>query len=114
MDSTMPPKPMKDREVTAAATRVMGRPSKHLGGDGLLHPAAHAGEQDHGHQEADAGAGGADDALREIIAVVDVQDGHAQDGAVGGDQGQIHTQRLVQRGDELLQHVLQQLHQGWR
>ena len=27
----MPPKPMKDREVTAAATRVMGRPSKHLG-----------------------------------------------------------------------------------
>ena len=88
-----------------------GQALEALGGDGLLHPAAHAGEQDHGHQEADAGAGGADDALREIIAIVDVQDGHAQDGAVGGDQGQIHTQRLVQRGDELLQHVLQQLHQ---
>ena len=28
---SMPPKPIKDREVTAAATRVMGRPSKHLG-----------------------------------------------------------------------------------
>ena len=27
----IPPKPMKDREVTAADTRVMGRPSKHLG-----------------------------------------------------------------------------------
>ena len=36
-------------------------------------------EEDHGHQEADARAGGADDGLDEIISVVQVQDGHAQD-----------------------------------
>ena len=78
---------------------------------GLLHTAADAGEQDHSYQEADAGAGGADDGLNEVVAVVNVQNGHAQDGAVCGDQGQIYAQCLIQSRDKLLQEVLQKLYQ---
>ena len=32
MLSTMPPKPVKERATKAAATSVIGKPSKHLGG----------------------------------------------------------------------------------
>ena len=66
-----------------------GQPLKALGGDSLLHSTAHTGEQHHGHQETDARAGGADDGLNEIIAVVQVQNGHTQNGAVSRNQRQI-------------------------
>ena len=86
----------------------------------LVHLAAHAGEQHHGQQEAQAGAQGVEHGLGEAGAeagllhqvVVDVADAHAQHRAVGGDQGQVHAQGGVQGGDVLFQDDLHQLHQG--
>ena len=45
------------------------------------------------------------------VTILNVQDGHAEHRAVGGDQRQIHAQALVQRGDIALEHDLHQLDQ---
>ena len=102
--STMPPKPMKDRLVIAAASRVMGRPLKGAGGITGLHALAHAAEHDHSQHEADACADGTDQSLDvgsaeaqslDVCAVViDDQNGDSQNAAVGGDQGQVDAREL--------------------
>ena len=104
----MPPKPMKDRLVIAAAIRVMGRPLKGAG--------------DHGQHEAAACADGTDQSLNvsnteahssHICAVVaHDQNGDSQNTAVGGDQGQINAQRVIQCNHVLLEEDLDELHQN--
>ena len=88
-----------------------GQALKAGGGLGVLEAAAHTGEEHHGQQEAQAGAHGAHQALHKVVALVNVQDGHAQHRAVGGDQGQVDPQSHIQRRDELFEDQLQQLYQ---
>ena len=57
-------------------------------------------------QEAQAAGDAVNYGGDEVIVVLHVQQHHTQYGAVGGNQGQIHTQRLVQVGHERLQHHL--------
>ena len=87
-----------------------------------LHALAHAAEHDHSQHEADACADGTDQSLDvgraeaqslDVCAVViDDQNGDSQNAAVGGDQGQVDAQRVVQRNDILLQEDLDELHQN--
>ena len=97
----------------------MGRPLKLSGGLAGLDAGTHAAEQQHGDQEADTGTGGADKRLgvgqaeavlgHDSGVVLHGQDGDAQHAAVGGDQGQVDAQALVQGRDVLFQRDLDEL-----
>ena len=56
---------------------------------------ADAAEQDQGQTEADAGSGAVNAGFDEVVAFIDVQDGDRQHRAVGGDERQINTERLI-------------------
>ena len=86
-----------------------------------FHALAHAAEHDHGQHEAAACADGTDQSLNVgsgkakgsnvCAVVVHDQNGHGQHAAVGGDQGQVNAQRIVQCNNILLQEDLDELHQ---
>ena len=87
-----------------------------------FHALAHAAEHDHGQHEAAACADGTDQSLNvsnteahssHICAVVaHDQNGDRQNTAVGGDQGQINAQRVIQCNHVLLEEDLDELHQN--
>src|SRR5574343_2018436 len=64
---------------------------------GALDAFADAGEQDQYQREADRTAGAEEQRLDEVVAVGDVEQRHAEHGAVGGDQRQVDAQCLLQR-----------------
>lgn len=90
----------------------MGNPRKLSGHSGLLNPLADRGEQDDGQGKAQAAGEAIDQRLQEIVVLLDVQKRHAQYGAVGGDEGQVDAQGLIQGGHALFQKHLHHLHNG--
>ena len=59
---------------------------------GLVDPLPNGGEEHDGQGEAQAAGSAVDDAQQEAVALLDVYQHHAQDGAVGGDQiGRAHV-----------------------
>ena len=71
---------------------------------------AHGGEQ-HQHQgKSHRGAEAVEQGLQEAVLLVDVQQGHTQHRAVGGDQGQVDPQNPVQQGAGFAHHHLGELH----
>ena len=86
-----------------------------------FHALTHAAEHDHGQHKAAACADGTDQSLDVGVAetvcshigavVAHDQNGHSQHAAVGGDQGQINAQRVIQCNDVLLEEDLDELHQ---
>ena len=77
------------------------------------------GKDDERESKAEGGGQGEDDAGEEIglktlgiVGAIGYEDGHTEDAAVGGDQGEEHTQRLIERGGEFLEHDLDHLHEG--
>ena len=82
------------------------------GTSGLSYPTQPALDEETKHGKAQSAGSAVDHAQQEVVALLHVDQHHAQNGAVGGDQGQVHAQRLVQRGDALLQEHLHHLHDG--
>ena len=82
-----------------------------LGPLGELHPLPDAGKDHDDQQEADAAGDAVHDALNKAVAILGVLQHHAQHSAVGGDQGQVHTQGLIEGGHGLLEEHLDELHQ---
>ena len=74
-----------------------GKALKRLGIVRKHQPLPNAGEQHDGQQEAQAAGDAVNYGGDEVIVVLHVQQHHTQYGAVGGNQGQIHTQSRVQR-----------------
>lgn len=89
-----------------------GQPAHGLGNVADLHPLAQTGHQHQGQGEAHPGAHGVDQGLDEVVALVDVEHGQAEDCAVGGYQGQVDAQGLVEPGHGLLHDDLDGLHQA--
>ncbi|MPM63973.1 hypothetical protein SDC9_110858 [bioreactor metagenome] len=58
---------------------------------------ADAGEEDQYQREADGAAGTEEQRINEVVVVRNVEQRHAEHGAVGGDQRQVDAQRLLQR-----------------
>ena len=94
-----------------AAIKVMGRP---LNDSGIsifsMRPRTPA-KQHHCQQEADTGAQRIDHGLTEAVLFIDVQHGDAQHGAVGGGEGQVDAEGLIQRGNKLFEDHFHQLYQ---
>ena len=78
-------------------TSAMGKPSMR-GYGGEPHAFTYRREQDDGQAPAKAGCGSLNDRLHQVVTFVDVDDGHAQDGAVGRDQRKVDAQGLMQSG----------------
>ena len=78
---------------------------------GNLQLLADGGKQEDGQQEAQTTGDAVDHGPDEVVVILHVQQGDAQHGAVGGDQGQVHAQGGVQGGDVLLQEHFHELHQ---
>ena len=92
---------MNDRASRPAASSAIGKPRKAFGQS-----------QSSRRSRTEAARDAVDQRLDEVIAVLNVQQGHAEDGAVRRDEGQVDAQRLIQRGDGLLQEHLDELHKG--
>ena len=101
----------------------------HDEGDGhALHPLGdvhhgqlltYGSEDGESQAEAESGGNGKDDAGQEVrlkplsvVGALSHKDSYAEDGAVGGDEGQEDAERLVQCGRYLLQDDLHHLHEG--
>ena len=72
---------------------------------------AHAGHQHDRQGEAQRGEGAVEHAVEQVVAFGHVQRGHAQHRAVGGDEGQIDTQRRVDGRHGLFQEHFHELNQ---
>lgn len=96
----------------AGGDQCYGHAFHAFGGAGELELLADAGEDYQCQGEADGDGGGVDDALQEVHVLLDDQDGHAEDGAVGGDKRQEDAQGLIERGGNLLEHYLDHLHEA--
>ena len=107
-----PAKPMKAMERMPAMKKLIARPRTTLGHVGELVLFAQAGHDHQRQRQADAGAQGVDQALDQVVAAVGREQRQAEDRAVGGDQRQEDAQRLEQRGAELLDHHLHELHRA--
>ena len=57
-----------------------------------------SGEDQDRHREAERGREAEDYALAESVALLDVEEGGTENGAVGRDKGQIDAERSVKRG----------------
>ena len=93
-----------------------GEASERLGDGVQVHAFADACEQQ--YRDGEPGAAehaveeGQQQALRRRYPVgLDVEYRHAEHGAVGRDEGQIHPERAVKRGHEFFQHQLDKLHE---
>ena len=73
---------------------------------------ADAGEDDEREREADGRREGEDDGLRQVVILLNNEDGDAKDGAVGRDQRQEDAEGLLERGGDFLEDDLHHLHQG--
>ena len=51
-------------------------------------------------------------AERKFVGAVSYQDCHTEDAAVGGDKRKEHTQSLIERRGDFLEHNLNHLHKG--
>ena len=67
-----------------------------LGVLGKLNTLTHACKQDDREQEAKAAGDAVDNGFEEVVLILNVQQNDAQNGAVGGDKGQVDAQRGVQ------------------
>ena len=76
-----------------------------------IQPLADAGEEHQRQRETDRRSDREGDALQKVELLLDHQNGDAQYGAVGRDERQEDTQRLVERRRELLEDDLDHLHQ---
>ena len=94
---------MKARAMRPAATRAIGEALESLGPLGELHPLPDAGEDHDGtSRKPMPPVTPYTTALNKAVAVLGVLQHHAQHSAVGGDQGQVHTQGLIEGGHGLL------------
>ena len=69
-------------------------------------------KEHHGEQEADACGESIDDAFEQVVVLLNDEDGHTEDAAVGGDEGKEHAECLIEGGHGLLENHLNHLHQG--
>ena len=77
----------------------------------MFNSLTNAGEDDHSQQESETSTDRVHHSGYKTITVIDVVDADTQNCAVGGDQGQEYTQRLMQRRHVLLQDDFYQLYQ---
>ena len=78
---------------------------------GHLQLLAHSGKDGHSEAEADGGGKGVDHGLQEVEVLLYDEDGYAEHGTVGGDEGQEDAKCLIECGRHLLQDNLDHLHQ---
>lgn len=69
-------------------------------------------EEDHGEKEADTCREGVDDAFKEIVILLDDEDGNTKNTAVGSDERKEHAKGLIEGWHGLLEHDLDHLHEG--
>ncbi|MPM37273.1 hypothetical protein SDC9_83882 [bioreactor metagenome] len=89
-----------------------GKAFKALGTVGKDVALTDAGKQHDRQQKAEASGNTVNHRLNEIKVALNVQQSHAQNGAVGGNQRQINAQCRIQGRHGLLQKHLDELHQG--
>ncbi len=79
---------------------------------GAFHAFADAGEQDQGEGEADGAAETEEQGFDEVVLESYIEQRHAENRAVGGDQGQVDAQYLMQQRTGFLDDQLGQLNDG--
>ena len=72
---------------------------------------AYSGEEDKSQREADGRGERVNNALDEREVLLYHENGHAKHGAVGGDEWQEYSERLVEGGRDLLEDYLNHLHE---
>ena len=72
---------------------------------------AQSGEEHHGEEEAEGGGEGIDNALQQVVVLLDDEDGNAEDTAVGRDERKEHAECLVEAGRHFLQDDFDHLHE---
>ena len=89
-----------------------GNTAERLGRGTVLNSRTNACEEDHCEKEAKTNAERGDHRLDEVVFCGDVVKGYAENCTVGGDEGKIYAERLVERGDKLLKHDLNELYES--
>ena len=89
-----------------------GEAFKCLGIVGKLQALAHRGEQVDRQQEAKAAGDAVHHGSDEVVVVLHVEQHHAENGAVGGDQRQVHAEGRVERRHGLFEEHLDELHEA--
>ena len=81
---------------------------RHFGNLKLL---AHTGEYHESEREAQCRRHSVNHGFEQVVLFLDYRDGHAEDGAVGRNQGQEHAERLIERRHHFLHYYFEHLHQ---
>src|SRR5574337_52286 len=83
-----------------------------VGDVGALQALPDPGEEDQRQGEANGTAEAEQQGLHQVVAQPHVEQGNAQHRAVGGDEGQVNPQHLMQHRAGLLDHQFGELHDG--
>ena len=83
-----------------------------LGRGAVLDSRAYSCEEHHCEKEAETYAERGDHGLYEVILCGDIVEGNAENCTVCSDEGKIYTERLVERGNELLKNDLYELNES--
>jgi hypothetical protein len=97
-----PAKPMNARLINPAVIMAMLTPWNGFGYVGSLQPLTHRGEQHQHQRETERTAQAIEQRFEKIVLLLHIQQGNAQHGAVGGDQGQVDAQHAEQHRRGLL------------
>ena len=105
-----PAKPMKASAIRPAVTSAIGRAAEGCRHVRRIESLAQRREQQQCESEAGAGARAEDERLEQSVLAIDVQQRHAEHGAVGRDQRQEDAEQLVQQRARRPHHDLGELH----
>lgn len=89
-----------------------GNTAERLGRGTVFDSGTNSCEEYHCEKEAETNAERGNHGLDEVVLCGDVVKGYAENRAVGSDEREVHAERLVKRGDELLEHYLYELNES--